>query len=709
MIDEEKVFLERTAWDTTYHRPTVTRAADGEIFRSRYNSRGYGYQHQHYQADQSWTSTWTLTDTTASGAPVIQQFMGGIEQKINRYAGSDIIDGICAGGVNCLQSDQIQSIDYSHNAWGSVTGEAHQHNGLDYAYSYDTLHRLESQTVTSSDYPQYDRSVSYTYDAVGNLTSKSDYATSLSYGNSARSAGGKAGPHAVRQVTTTDGQSHSLVYDNAGNLITGIDGLSVGYDNYNQANRIERNGIVTEYFYGTGIDAYKKIETEGSNVTTTLYIGNYEEITTDSATKERTTHGGYLVITRENETIEQSILLQDRLGSVTTIVDANLQPGDSDFIRQFRSYDPFGQSRDFQGQDSLDSFNTTDQGFTGHRHLNDQKLIHMRGRVYDYQLGRFLSPDPIILDPQDSQSLNAYSYVMNNPLAGTDPTGYMYETGQEPNGRSQSEATPTTESGQKALKDKKKRRGPPSHNTAASRIDRSKGQKADVSGSGGSISVSSITVGQEAITSAGEGSRSGGASEESQADGQSGDSMPITGSSNVACDSCHPTSNFEFDGSGVDAGASLIADLFPGVGSAKSLGQVFTGTDLITGEPVNRWLEGGGILLGMIPFGKTLTKGDEMVDLYRAVSADELAQIRRTGSFEAGPNSLGGKFFAENLNDAARWGEVMDGAGNYHLLRVQLPANDAGSLMRWNSLDGIGPARYGELDQLKNAIISVIE
>ncbi|AWF81274.1 hypothetical protein BTJ40_10840 [Microbulbifer sp. A4B17] len=72
--------------------------------------------------------------------------------------------------------------------------------------------------------------MSYAYDAVGNLTAKSDYAISLSYGNSSRSAGGNAGPRAVRQVTTTDGQSHNLVYDNAGNLTTGIGGLSVGYD-----------------------------------------------------------------------------------------------------------------------------------------------------------------------------------------------------------------------------------------------------------------------------------------------------------------------------------------------------------------------------------------------------------------------------------------------------------------------------------------------
>jgi hypothetical protein len=48
----------------------------------------------------------------------------------------------------------------------------------------------------------------------------------------------------------------------------------------------------------------------------------------------------------------------------------------------------------------------------------------MNGRVYDYQIGRFLSVDPFIQSPLNSQSLNPYSYIMNNPLAGTDPTGY---------------------------------------------------------------------------------------------------------------------------------------------------------------------------------------------------------------------------------------------------------------------------------------------
>jgi hypothetical protein len=48
----------------------------------------------------------------------------------------------------------------------------------------------------------------------------------------------------------------------------------------------------------------------------------------------------------------------------------------------------------------------------------------MNGRVYDYQIGRFLSVDPFIQFPLNSQSLNPYSYVLNNPLSGTDPSGY---------------------------------------------------------------------------------------------------------------------------------------------------------------------------------------------------------------------------------------------------------------------------------------------
>jgi len=50
----------------------------------------------------------------------------------------------------------------------------------------------------------------------------------------------------------------------------------------------------------------------------------------------------------------------------------------------------------------------------------------MNGRIYDGRLGRFLQADPHIQEPNNSQSLNRYSYVVNNPLSYTDPTGYNF-------------------------------------------------------------------------------------------------------------------------------------------------------------------------------------------------------------------------------------------------------------------------------------------
>jgi hypothetical protein len=44
--------------------------------------------------------------------------------------------------------------------------------------------------------------------------------------------------------------------------------------------------------------------------------------------------------------------------------------------------------------------------------------------MYDYNNGRFLSVDPFIQSPTSTQSLNPYTYIFNNPLSGTDPSGY---------------------------------------------------------------------------------------------------------------------------------------------------------------------------------------------------------------------------------------------------------------------------------------------
>ncbi len=60
--------------------------------------------------------------------------------------------------------------------------------------------------------------------------------------------------------------------------------------------------------------------------------------------------------------------------------------------------------------------------------IKDVGLVNMNARVYDPEIGRFMSPDSIVQDPFDSQSLNRFSYVSNNPLSAADPTGHYVVT-----------------------------------------------------------------------------------------------------------------------------------------------------------------------------------------------------------------------------------------------------------------------------------------
>jgi len=57
--------------------------------------------------------------------------------------------------------------------------------------------------------------------------------------------------------------------------------------------------------------------------------------------------------------------------------------------------------------------------------------VHMNGRIYDPLLGRFLSADIMVQNPGNLQCFNRYSYVQNNPLTLTDPTGWYSIMGLE--------------------------------------------------------------------------------------------------------------------------------------------------------------------------------------------------------------------------------------------------------------------------------------
>ncbi len=78
----------------------------------------------------------------------------------------------------------------------------------------------------------------------------------------------------------------------------------------------------------------------------------------------------------------------------------------------------------------------TKRGFTGHEHIDELELIHMNGRVYDPETGRFMSPDPFVKDPYNTQGFNRYAYVLGNPLKYVDPSGFYEQSEGGPPGHS---------------------------------------------------------------------------------------------------------------------------------------------------------------------------------------------------------------------------------------------------------------------------------
>lgn len=119
-------------------------------------------------------------------------------------------------------------------------------------------------------------------------------------------------------------------------------------------------------------------------------------------------------------------LLEDHQGSISAIA-AN--SGVSDMGESFTA---FGQRRSrttWSGPPTTSDLNTiasiSRQGYTFQTWLGQSMgLNHMNGRVQDAILGRFLSADPHIPDPTNAQGYNRYSYVLNNPVSFTDPTGF---------------------------------------------------------------------------------------------------------------------------------------------------------------------------------------------------------------------------------------------------------------------------------------------
>lgn len=338
-----------------------------------------------------------------------------------------------------VSSGNEQMFNYKYDAWGNIKEQTlHDMGGLiaTELFDYDKLQRLTSAVMGNIN--STTNTISYGYDNLGNLTSKSDYSDNQQYGFGPDR---KIQPNAISSAALINaGGTINYDYDARGNRVadTGAVNNAYSYDANNLLYHASKDAD-SEVHFRYGVDHQRYLRFEDSldlddptrSQEASIYAGAYFEEVIDLSTLKRETKvqiSDYLTITvNDNQRIDHHFMHKDHLGSTTQIIDG------FDNIIKTMSYDAFGKPRngdnwDFADPAQLDfnsdgSIDITKRGFTDHEHVDNFELIHMNGRMYDFNNGRFLSVDPFI-QGMTSQAINPYSYIQNNPLSGTDPTGY---------------------------------------------------------------------------------------------------------------------------------------------------------------------------------------------------------------------------------------------------------------------------------------------
>jgi RHS repeat-associated protein len=277
-------------------------------------------------------------------------------------------------------------------------------NGLIETFSYDNLNRLVQETRASGP------AVTMGYDPNGNILNKTDV------GFYHYNWGGTSN-HALKAIN---------MFPSNGVARPPSPVQVLGYTDFDRTSYVEEGDYRITFSYGTDRDRKKSVLEYQNNITRTrYYVGSYEKEIEGTDTREihyincGSGVTAYYVI--ENGIGNYYYPHKDYLGSILTISD------DLGVVKFEQSFDPWGRFR--EPTDWTTTITTTNslswfyRGFTGHEHLHEFTLINMNNRMYDPEVGRMLAIDNFIQSPYSTQAYNRYSYVGNNPLMYSDPSG----------------------------------------------------------------------------------------------------------------------------------------------------------------------------------------------------------------------------------------------------------------------------------------------
>ncbi len=266
-------------------------------------------------------------------------------------------------------------------------------------FDYDSLDRLNHVSKASPANNCDWEETEIEYDENGNITHKTGIG---SYKYNA------VQPHAVSSIENTEDnlslEQHNIKYNANGKVST--------------IHSLQKSGKDLEkiYFYGPNGEKWRSADRCIYNNSlqpgiSTYHFDNYELVTSKYSTYEQYFLDNGVILIKKDGQLNFYQAFCDNQGSILSVFD---EEGNKVFDA---SYDAWGKQTVTQNDIDLR------YGYCGHEMLNDFGLINMTGRIYDPEIGRFISCDNFVQQPDNTQNFNRYTYCLNNPMKYVDPDG----------------------------------------------------------------------------------------------------------------------------------------------------------------------------------------------------------------------------------------------------------------------------------------------
>ncbi len=416
-LRQEIKTISGTTFETSYsydrqgNQVEITNPDDSQV-KYTYNTAGQLETVQRKEgADAGFTSVVNNYDYGPHGGIISQTLQNGAN-TINTYDIAKLYR-LSNKTTTITGGSKVQDLSYSYDQNNNVTkivDASNTNSSKTVDYTYDDLNRLLSAVATNAAIGQSGYTQTFTYNAIGNILTRSDAAGAYFYdGNTGSSY---ANPHAVTSVG-----SINYSYDNNGNMLTETGGLSNTWDYNNRLTQSTKGAITSSYEYDQSGQRVKV----SNGTTTSFYPNDSYNFDGTTATKQIFANGQLVATVKgTGSAVEVYDVHNDHLAGSSVVTNS------SGTKEELMDYYPYGNIRLDEKQGAFEE----KRKFIGEEYDAETGLNYLNARYYSSGIGRFVSQDIMHLTmgagfnaTSDPQGLNSYSYGRNNPVVYSDQTG----------------------------------------------------------------------------------------------------------------------------------------------------------------------------------------------------------------------------------------------------------------------------------------------